>query len=216
MEYLVILVGIAAVVAVAVAAKAFWGAEASKGAKIAVATLFLCFATAAAAAVFIYLGPGIFAQPVESQTATPSSSAAPAADEPQEPATIAERISAVKADIKAAEKAHGAGSEEVKQLKLKLCDLEIVQKYGDKRSYGPKPNPNAAPSYGGGSSGGSGNSGGATAAQPAQQQELLQGQVLVTRYGTKYHLRKCGSGTYYAATMDEALDRGLTPCSKCF
>ena len=46
MEYLIILVGIAAVVAVAVAAKAFLGADASKGTKTAVATLFLCFAAA--------------------------------------------------------------------------------------------------------------------------------------------------------------------------
>lgn len=40
--------------------------------------------------------------------------------------------------------------------------------------------------------------------------------VLVTRTGEKYHARKCGNGTYTEATMDQALARGLTPCSKCF
>lgn len=40
--------------------------------------------------------------------------------------------------------------------------------------------------------------------------------VLVTRTGSKYHLRKCGNGTYYQATLDDALARGLDPCSKCF
>lgn len=40
--------------------------------------------------------------------------------------------------------------------------------------------------------------------------------VLVTSNGSKYHLRKCGNGTYYQVTLNEALARGLAPCSKCF
>lgn len=40
--------------------------------------------------------------------------------------------------------------------------------------------------------------------------------VLVTRTGSKYHTHKCGNGTYYEATLDEALARGLTPCDKCY
>ena len=47
-------------------------------------------------------------------------------------------------------------------------------------------------------------------------QEQAVTYVLVTRTGTKYHLKKCGNGTYYQATLDEALARGLDPCSKCF
>lgn len=40
--------------------------------------------------------------------------------------------------------------------------------------------------------------------------------ILITATGSKYHIRKCGNGTYYPATMDEANARGLQPCSKCF
>ena len=40
--------------------------------------------------------------------------------------------------------------------------------------------------------------------------------VLITRTGSKYHTHKCGNGTYYEATLDEALARGLTPCKKCY
>ena len=40
--------------------------------------------------------------------------------------------------------------------------------------------------------------------------------VLITRTGSKYHTHKCGNGTYYEATLDEALARGLTPCAKCY
>ena len=40
--------------------------------------------------------------------------------------------------------------------------------------------------------------------------------VLVPRTGSKYHTHKCGNGTYYEATLDEALARGLTPCEKCY
>lgn len=40
--------------------------------------------------------------------------------------------------------------------------------------------------------------------------------VLVTPTGKKYHRRVCGNGTYTEATLEEALNRGLTPCAKCF
>ena len=40
--------------------------------------------------------------------------------------------------------------------------------------------------------------------------------VLITRTGSKYHTHKCGNGTYYEATLDEALAKGLTPCEKCY
>lgn len=40
--------------------------------------------------------------------------------------------------------------------------------------------------------------------------------VLVTRTGSKYHTHKCGNGTYYPATLSEAIARGLEPCQKCF
>ncbi|MBL1227023.1 hypothetical protein [Enterococcus sp. BWR-S5] len=57
----------------------------------------------------------------------------------------------------------------------------------------------------------------AEAEQAAQQeQNNVTEMVLVTRTGEKYHTRKCGNGTYTSATLQEALDRGLTPCSKCF
>ncbi|WP_455363097.1 hypothetical protein [Vagococcus elongatus] len=40
--------------------------------------------------------------------------------------------------------------------------------------------------------------------------------VLVTPTGKKYHRRACGNGTYTEATLEDALNRGLTPCAKCF
>jgi hypothetical protein len=40
--------------------------------------------------------------------------------------------------------------------------------------------------------------------------------VLVTRTGKKYHIKKCGNGTYYKATLKQAKARGLTPCKKCY
>lgn len=40
--------------------------------------------------------------------------------------------------------------------------------------------------------------------------------VYYTRTGECYHrLNPCGNGTYYPCTLDEALDKGLRPCSKC-
>jgi hypothetical protein len=40
--------------------------------------------------------------------------------------------------------------------------------------------------------------------------------VYVTRTGKKYHIRKCGNGTYTKTTLQKAKARGLTPCKKCF
>ena len=40
--------------------------------------------------------------------------------------------------------------------------------------------------------------------------------VYVTKTGSKYHTGKCGNGTYYPATLSQAIARGLTSCSKCF
>lgn len=61
----------------------------------------------------------------------------------------------------------------------------------------------------------------AAEAQLAQEQAQLEQQnneqtVYVTPTGSKYHTHKCGNGTYTPATLDEALARGLTPCSKCY
>lgn len=40
--------------------------------------------------------------------------------------------------------------------------------------------------------------------------------VLITRTGSKYHNQKCGNGTYYETTLNDALSRGLGPCKKCY
>lgn len=57
--------------------------------------------------------------------------------------------------------------------------------------------------------------------QQAQDQQTTQeaavGQtVMVTPTGSKYHTHKCGNGNFTPATLEEALARNLTPCSKCF
>lgn len=40
--------------------------------------------------------------------------------------------------------------------------------------------------------------------------------VYYTETGSKYHCdSKCGRGTYYPCTLDEALEMGLEPCKKC-
>ncbi|MBQ6985479.1 MAG: hypothetical protein IJQ25_00655, partial [Oscillibacter sp.] len=40
--------------------------------------------------------------------------------------------------------------------------------------------------------------------------------VYVTKTGKRYHYDDhCNGGTYYEATLAEALQRGLTPCQKC-
>lgn len=49
-----------------------------------------------------------------------------------------------------------------------------------------------------------------------EQEEEQAEQVLVTPTGAKYHLRKCGRGSYSYVSIDEAISRGLEPCSKCY
>lgn len=40
--------------------------------------------------------------------------------------------------------------------------------------------------------------------------------VYYTETGSKYHYdEKCGRGTYFPCTLDEAIDMGLEPCKKC-
>lgn len=56
----------------------------------------------------------------------------------------------------------------------------------------------------------------AQAAAAAPQQDNTGQRVLVTPTGSKYHIRKCGNGTYTDASLEDALSRGLEPCSKCF
>ncbi|ENZ5662733.1 hypothetical protein ACGWY0_001972 [Enterococcus hirae] len=53
------------------------------------------------------------------------------------------------------------------------------------------------------------------AAAQAQQQNN-QETVLITPTGKKYHNHVCGNGNYSPASLQEALNRGLTPCEKCF
>ena len=45
----------------------------------------------------------------------------------------------------------------------------------------------------------------------------LKGQhIYVTKSGKRYHFSStCNGGTYYEATLAEAMGRGLTPCQKC-
>ena len=46
--------------------------------------------------------------------------------------------------------------------------------------------------------------------------ELKGRQLYVTATGEKYHYDgTCNGGTYYPATLAEAMGRGLTPCDKC-
>lgn len=40
--------------------------------------------------------------------------------------------------------------------------------------------------------------------------------VYRTETDNYYHIHACGSGTYMACSIDEALSMGLTPCDKCF
>lgn len=47
--------------------------------------------------------------------------------------------------------------------------------------------------------------------------EVPEGQkIYVTKSGKRYHYDStCNGGTYYEATLEEALRRNLTPCEKC-
>lgn len=41
-------------------------------------------------------------------------------------------------------------------------------------------------------------------------------QIYVTETGKRYHYDpNCNGGTYYEATLAQAMGRGLTPCEKC-
>lgn len=53
--------------------------------------------------------------------------------------------------------------------------------------------------------------------QTAAVADTLKGQqIYVTATGKKYHYSEtCNGGTYYEATLAEAVGRGLTPCDKC-
>ena len=54
------------------------------------------------------------------------------------------------------------------------------------------------------------------AAEQAASQQNNGQVILITATGSKYHSYKCGNGTYYESTLEQALSRGLEPCSKCF
>ena len=46
--------------------------------------------------------------------------------------------------------------------------------------------------------------------------KLKDQPIYVTRTGKRYHFSgTCNGGTYYEATLAEAMGRGLTPCDKC-
>lgn len=53
--------------------------------------------------------------------------------------------------------------------------------------------------------------------QTAAVADILKYQkIYVTKTGEKYHYSdSCNGGTYYEATLAEAMGRGLTPCDKC-
>lgn len=41
-------------------------------------------------------------------------------------------------------------------------------------------------------------------------------KIYITRTGKRYHYDStCNGGKYFESTLEEALDRGLTPCNKC-
>lgn len=46
--------------------------------------------------------------------------------------------------------------------------------------------------------------------------QVGQGEVYVTKTGSKYHKRACGNGNYLATTLDKAIARGLEPCKRCY
>lgn len=46
--------------------------------------------------------------------------------------------------------------------------------------------------------------------------KLKEQKIYVTKTGKHYHFSgSCNGGTYYEATLAEAMGRGLTPCDKC-
>ena len=52
--------------------------------------------------------------------------------------------------------------------------------------------------------------------EEAVEEDTKKEQVYITPTGSKYHQRKCGSGTYYPIDKQEAIDKGYEPCSKCW
>ena len=57
------------------------------------------------------------------------------------------------------------------------------------------------------------------APKPAKQSSSSSNSttyVLITRTGECYHTRKCGNGNFFEVTLDEALQRGLRKCQKCY
>ena len=55
------------------------------------------------------------------------------------------------------------------------------------------------------------------AAEPTPDTAVeAQKTVYITKTGKRYHYDdSCNGGTYYESTLEEALNRGLTPCEKC-
>lgn len=43
-----------------------------------------------------------------------------------------------------------------------------------------------------------------------------EGEVYITKTGSKYHKGACGRGNFFATTLQDALNRGLEPCKKCY
>ncbi|MBQ8228672.1 MAG: hypothetical protein IJZ88_06635 [Clostridia bacterium] len=55
-----------------------------------------------------------------------------------------------------------------------------------------------------------------TTATSTQHQQINTNTVYITKSGKKYHLSyTCGGNEYYECTIEQALERGLTPCKKC-
>ena len=55
-----------------------------------------------------------------------------------------------------------------------------------------------------------------TKATTTSRQQETGNKIYVTKSGKRYHYDStCNGGTYYESTLQEALDRGLSPCSKC-
>ena len=49
-----------------------------------------------------------------------------------------------------------------------------------------------------------------------QTQSNNNNTVYITKSGKRYHLSyTCGGNEYYECTLDQALQRGLTPCQRC-
>lgn len=46
--------------------------------------------------------------------------------------------------------------------------------------------------------------------------EDIENAVYITPTGSCYHRYKCGNGNYFKVSLDEAEDRGLVPCLKCY